>query len=247
MLTSEEKTTTINKTRMKSILSPLKPALFTMFIIILSFDLSGQDNKGNPLPHFLFPSFKEGRVIMKDGKNFSALLDYNMVEEKMITELDGIYRYSKNPLLIDTIYLENRVFVPVENAFYEVLSSGSVTFFLQNKSNFTPAGNDVGYGVKSKSVRPTQHRRFELVSVVYLYGSVAYIDLPSNGEITPASVFWASKNNKLEKFSNKKQFLKIFPEYEGELTEYIKEKNINVKSREDVIRLGNYCNEIVKK
>ncbi len=150
---------------MKSIRSSLKTTLFALLIIVLSFDLSGQDNKGNALPHFLFPSFKEGLVKMKDGKNFLTLLNYNLVEERMITELDGIYRYSKDPQVIDTIYLENRVFVPVENAFYEILSSGSVTFFLQNKSNYTPKGNEVGYGAKSQSVGRTQYSRFELSEV----------------------------------------------------------------------------------
>ena len=72
------------------------------------------------------------------------------------------------------------------------------------------------------------------------------IDLPSNVDVTPASVFWVSKNGNLEKFSTEKQFLKLFPEYQPELKEYIKKENINIRSREDVIRLGDYCNEIIK-
>jgi hypothetical protein len=231
---------------MKPIHSSFKTTLFVLIIVILSFDLSGQDNHGYPLPHFLFPSFKEGLVIMQDGKKFSTLLDYHMVDERMITELNGTYRYAKDPQLIDTIYLENRVFVPVENAFYEILSSGPVTFFLQNKSNYTPVGADVGYGAKSRSVGPTQHRRFELIPVSELGGEVVNIDLPSNVDVTPASVFWVSKNGNLEKFSTEKQFLKLFPEYQPELKEYIKKENINIRSREDVIRLGDYCNEIIK-
>lgn len=230
---------------MKPIRSSLKTTLFTLLIVFLSFDLSGQDNQGNPLPHFLFPSFKEGLVIMKDGKNFSTLLNYHMIDERMITELNGTYRYSKDPQLIDTIYLENRVFVPVENVFYEVLSSGPVTFFLQNKSNYTPKGSEVGYGAKSQSVGRTQYSRFELSDLRY-FGEVAYMDLPPNVDIKPASVFWVSKNGNLEKFSTEKQFLKLFPEYQPELKEYIKKENINIRSREDVIRLGDYCNEIIK-
>jgi len=131
-ITEKEKITIINKTEMKRIRSSLETILLTLFIV-LSLNLSGQDNKGNPLPHFLFPSFKDGLVLMKDGKIFSSLLNYNMVEEKMIIELNGTYRYSKNPQLIDTIHLGDRVFVPVENAFFEILSSGLVTFFLQRK------------------------------------------------------------------------------------------------------------------
>jgi hypothetical protein len=232
---------------MKNLSSSLKTSLFTLFIFILSFDLAGQDNKGNPLPHFLFPSFKEGIVIMKEGKDFNALLNYNMVEEKMVTEVNGVYRYSKNPQLIDSIYLENRIFVPIGDIFYEILSSGLVTFYLQNRSNLTPKGSDVGYGTKSRSVEPTQHRRFELTQVIYQYNDVAYIDLPPNVEITPASVFWVNKDGNMEKFTTEKQFLKVFPEYETELKEFIKKENIKFKSRDDMIRLGNYCNELIKK
>ncbi len=231
---------------MKSTISSLKITLLTLVIVLFSFNLSGQDNKGNPLPHFLFPTFIEGRVIMKDGSNFTTLLNYNMVEERMITELDGIYRYSKNPKLIDTIHLENRVFVPEENAFYEILSSGPVTFFQQNKSNLTSIGSEVGYGAKSRSVGPTQQKRFELIPVSELGGEVVNIDLPPNVEITPVSVFWVRMNNIFKKFSTERQFLKIFPEYNPELKEYFKKENINIKSREDVIKLGNYCNEIIK-
>ena len=186
----------------------------------LSSDLTGQDINGNPLPHFLFPSFIEGIVIMKDGVKFPAMLNYNMVEEKMVTELDGTYRYSTNPHLIESIVIEDRVFVPVKNAFYEILSAGMATFFLQHKSYFVPRGNDIGYGSKSQATGPVQYKRFELS------GDVVYLDLPPDVDISPASVFWVYNNGNLQKFNTMKQFLKIFPGYEAQLKEYIKKENI---------------------
>jgi hypothetical protein len=232
---------------MKPVRIYLRTTMVSLFIVFLSADLQGQDNQGNPLPHFLFPSFREGLVKMKDRSNFSTLLNYNMVDEKMITELNGVYRYSKDPQLIDTIIIEKRVFVPVENKFYELLSGGWVTFFLENKSLATPRGNDIGYGARSHSSAPTQYKRYELTEVIYQYGSVVNIDLPPNIDITPASVFWVKKDGNLEKYTNEKQFLKIFPEFENELKEYIKKENIKVKTREDAIKLGNYCNELIMK
>lgn len=184
---------------------------------------------------------------MKDKKNFTAMLNYNMVDEKMVTELNGVYRYSKNPQLIDSIILEGRLFVPVDNIFYEALSGGPVKFYLQHKCTFVPRGSDVGYGGKSQSVGPTQLKRYELTNVAYLYGEVVNIDLPPNVDVSPALVFWVSKNDNLEKFGTQKQLLKIFPEYETELKEFIKKENINIRSREDVARLGKFCNELVKK
>lgn len=230
---------------MKLFIYSLKSVLATSFFVIITTSIMGQDNQGNPLPHFLFPSFKEGFVKMKDGNNFTALLNYQMIDEKMITEIDNTYRYSKDPRLIDTILIENRVFVPVGNAFYEVLAGGPATFFLQNRSNYTPMGADVGYGARSRSVGRTQYSRFELSDVMYQFGEVVNIALPPNVEVTPASVFWIRKDDKFEKFSNEKQLLKILPQYESELKEYIRREKIRMKSREDLIKLGEYCNRII--
>ena len=219
-------------------------AIFTISLIFTTFQSSSQDINGNPLPHFLFPSFMEGRVLMKDGTSFTTKLDYHMVDEMMITEIDGKYRYSKDPKLIDTIYIENRIFVPVGNKFYEVLSKGPVSIFLQNRSNFTPVGADIGYGAKSRSVGRTAYRRFELVDVIAQYGEVAYMDIPPNSEVTPASVYWVRKDGSFENFSNEKQFLKIFPGSETKLKEFIRKERINMKSPADLAKLGDFCNRL---
>ena len=232
---------------MKSKYSFFKISMVPLFLLILLSDTSAQDKEGNPIPQFLFPAFKEGIVIMKDGKKISGLLNYNMAEEKMVSEVDGIYRYSKDPQYIQTIFLENRVFVPVESVFYEVLSTGTATFFLQHKCYITSKGADVGYGASSQSQGPTKMTRVELVNVVYQYGSVAYLTLPPNVNVNPASAFWVRKKDKLEKFTTQKQFLKIFPEQASELKAYIKKENIKIKTREGVIKLGDYCNELLTK
>ena len=89
-----------------------KIILFFFCFSFLTVNGKNQDNKGNPIPHFLFPQFREGIVIMKTGEKFNAKLNYNMVEERMITELEGIYRYSKNPKSIERIIIEDRMFIP---------------------------------------------------------------------------------------------------------------------------------------
>lgn len=93
---------------------------------------------------------------------------------------------------------------------------------------------------------PTKIQRFELTSVDYQYQEVVYIDLPPNVDVTPLSVYWIEKSNQLTKFSTEKQFLKIFPDKATRLKEFIKKENISFNKREDIIKLGKYCNEIIK-
>jgi hypothetical protein len=231
---------------MKLLKYSLKFVTFTLLFAFISFDILAQDNKGNPIPQFLFPGFTKGVVIMKSGSSFSSFLNYNMVDEIMVTELNGIYRYSTRPQEIDTIFLEYRKFVPVEKAFFEVLATGPATFFLQNKSYLTPVGSSVGYGMKSKSVAPTDFRRVELTSVVYQYNDVVNIDLPPNVEVTPASVYWVRMKDKMEKFTTEKQLLKIFPEKKNLIKEFVKKEKLNFRVRDNIIKLGKYCNELMK-
>ena len=104
----------------------------------------------------------------------------------------------------------------------------------------------MGYGAKNRSVGPTKTQRFELTPVTQQYGEVVKIDLPQDVDLSPASVYWVSQGDHLEKFTSEKQFLKIFPDYKEQLKQFFKDENINVRKREDVIKLGNFCNTIMK-
>lgn len=217
-----------------------------LLIIIGSLCLEAMAQTDNPLPHFMFPGFTKGVTRMKDGKTITSDLNYNMVDEILVTELNGTYRYAKDNSNIDTVYLSNKKLVPYGKIFYEVLVSGPVSLFLQNKSYFAPKGSNVGYGAKSQSVGATEFERMELnPGNNSNQWNVVNIDLPENMEVRPASVYWIRKNGAYEKFANEKQFLKIFPDQQEKLKTFIKQDKINFKKHEDLIRLVKYCNSII--
>lgn len=203
--------------------------------------ITAQSSESNNLPHFLFPEFSEGVVIMKDDKPFSTMLNYNLLEQRLVTEFNGTYRYSRDPALIDSVLIGDRVFIPVEGKFYEVISRGRFTFLVQHRATLIEEGDDVGYGVKSQSTGPTQHRRFEMNSY---WGNVAYLDIPAGGKVKTAPVFWVRQGTSLEKFSNAKQLMKIIPSHKEQIRNYNENEKINFKSPEDVNRLGKYLNTL---
>lgn len=217
----------------------------TLLFALVAFDAFAQGDSGRPLPQFMFPGFTKAVVRMKSGATFTASLNYNTVDEIMVTELNGTYRYATRAAEIDTIHLVYKKFIPVGQAFYEVIIDGPVTFLLQNKSNYTPKGSDIGYGSRSRSVAPTSYTRYELTNVSYQYNDVVKIDLPPNVEVTPASVCWVKTGDIMEKFNTENQFLKIFPERKTQLKEFIKKEKLNLRVSEDLFKLGNFCNEIM--
>jgi hypothetical protein len=217
--------------------------VLSSLIVILSLivpDLTGQTDPANQLPQFLFPVFTKSLVKMKDGRQLTATLNYNMVDEEMIFNQNGAYLALEKPKEIDTIYLQNRRFVPVGNAFYEVLSNGTACLYIQHKARYSPKGSPTAYGMTSKTLGPSKVLSMEVGN------QVRQVELPDNVEVSPATVNWVSYKKEMYKFSTEKQFLKLFPENEDKLKEFIKTNKIEIKSREDLIKLGTFCNSLVK-
>jgi hypothetical protein len=214
--------------------------LIIIIIFLFAIDLSAQTGDANTLPQFLFPKFSKSIVKMKDGNIYTAFINYNMVDEEVIFEQKGKYMALDKPELIDTVFIQNKPFIPFEKSFYEVLVKGPLSFYIQHKCKFVPVGSTTAYGMTSQTLGTTAVRTMQVGN------QVRSLDVPENVTISMASVNWVKKNNEMEKFTNERQFLKIFSEKETQLKEYIKKEKLDLKIREDLIKLGNYCNDLVK-
>ena len=212
-----------------------------LFLMVINSVVVAQDDKGKQHPQFVFPVFSSGIIVTKDGTRIEMKLNYSMVDERMITENNGVYRYLQNVDNVDTIYLQNRIFIPEGTGFYEIVANGQVPVYLQYRGMLTVQGSDVGFGMKNRSVGPTELRRYEIG-----YGDVVYIDLPPNTSVSTSPLLWVKKGSRIGKFTNKKQLIRIFPEYRTELTEYFKQNDLNLKVHEDIVKLGMYLNALVK-
>jgi hypothetical protein len=216
-------------------------SLLCFFIVIAStFQMSAQTDQKRDLPQFVFEKFTKGIVKMKAGNKYVANINYNMVDEEMIFEQKGNYLALENIKDIDTVYIQNRSFVPVGEAFYEVIAAGKATFFIQHKSRYSKEGTPTAYGITS----PTNSS----VKVTSVKGANSFrsLEVPENTTVNAASVNWVNMNGTMEKINGEKAFLKVFPEKETELKAFIKTNKISFKSREDLIKLGNYCNGLLK-
>jgi len=218
----------------------VKGSCLSIILFFLFPNLPGQTDPSNPFPQFLFPGFTKSLVKMKDGRQLTATINYNMVDEEMIFDQKGVYMALDKPQEIDTIYLRNRKFIPVEKSFYEVLNKGRITMFIQHKSRYSQKGTPTAYGMTTKTAGPTK------VLSMQVGNQVRQVELPENVEVTPATVYWAKYNNEMNKFTTEKQLLKLFPDKADKLKEFIKNSKLDIKIREDLIKLGNFCNGIVK-
>ncbi len=60
-------------------------------------------------------------VKMKSGETSNQVLNYNILTNEMIFNNAEKYLAIASPENVDTIYINNRKFIPLNNKFYEVL------------------------------------------------------------------------------------------------------------------------------
>jgi len=211
------------------------------FAVFFGFSLqlnAQKDSEKNP-PHYIFPTFTNGTVIMKGGNKKQSVLNYNTVTQEMIFEQSGKRLAMDKLETIDTVIIQDRKFIPAGKVFYEVAFVAPISLFIQHKSDITSEGKSIGYGTKKQTTSSTSYSK--LMAADGLYS----LKLPDDFYVSNTSINWVQKDESMVKFITKRQFLKIFPERENELKQYIKENNIGMKSSEDLIKLVSYCNELV--
>jgi hypothetical protein len=206
---------------------------------IVSQESFAQTAQKRELPQFLFDKFARGIVKMKAGNSYAANLNYSMVDEVMVFEQRGNYMVLDKPREIDTVFLQNRTFVPFSGAFYELVVPGKYPVYIQHKAKYVEAAKTTAYGMTSHTLAN--------VNVTGIVQGAVYrtLDIPENTTVSASPVNWISKNGEMEKLSNANQLIKIFPEKEAELKQYIKSNKPDLKEREDLIKLGKFFNEIM--
>ncbi len=197
-----------------------------------------KDSEKHP-PHYIFLTFTKGSVVMKGGNIKQSILNYNTVTQEMIFEQNGKRMALDKLETIDSVIIQDRKFIPVGEVFYEVAFVAPISLFIQHKSDITSEGKSIGYGTKKQTTSSTSYSK--LITSDGLYS----LELPDDFYISNTSINWVQKDESMVKFVTKRQFLKIFPEQEDELKQYIKENKITMKVREDLIKLVSYCNELV--
>lgn len=202
------------------------------FILLMSFEttLNAQDvNKPVLLSHYVFDSFTAGTVKVKSGIKSNQKLNYNILTGEMIYDDGGKLLAIGNPEDVDTVSINGREFIPVNNKFYEVLSNTSNPLLLEFTFSIEEPGASVGYGNATPSTNATS------LKTLIGTGSVYEVKLPDDFKVTPGYVYWIRTEGQLLKAGSVQQLIKIFPQKKSLIKELVKKNKTNFSNPMDVI------------
>lgn len=227
-------------TNINCLINAYRNVILIVIILSLSSLLTAQTTSDGLTPQFLFTDFSISKIVMKNSKSQTIMLNYNTVSEKMVYEKEGKLYDLVNLEMVDTVITHNRKFVPSGNVFHEVLLVAPISLFVQYKGELLPPGTPAGYGGTS------QVSNTKLATSVQLSSGYYNLKLPTDYIVKVDPVYWLRKENTRSSFINERQFLKIFPEKELEFKKFIKKNKIKFFRPADLVRLIEYCNELMR-
>jgi hypothetical protein len=211
-----------------------------LICVILVLPVDGQTRPDGSAPQFLYPEFTKSKVRMKNGQMQNIMLNYNTVSEKMVFQKDEKLYDMANPEMVDTVFLQDSRFVPVGKVFYRIVLVAPVAFYAQYKGELQPPGTPAGYGGTSQ-VSNTKN-----MSSVQLSSGYYNLDLPADYTVKTNITYWYSKDGNMLSFVNERQFLKLNPDKETELKQFIKQNKIKFDKHPDMVKLAGYYNQLIQ-
>jgi hypothetical protein len=226
---------------MRNFRTLLGQIILGMILLSFPFKMGAQSDTLTNLPNLLLPQFSKSVIKFKSGGTKTAMMNYDLVDQVMVM-LQGKLTFILNEHQpIDTIYIENRKFVPFQNCYYELLVKGHVTLFNQHISHLESVGTPIGYGETSQYSPPSFVR-----STTNSTNDPIRLNIPAGFKIVANLQYWIRKDNNMNGFNTKRQFKKIFPDKEKELNIFFDKNRIDISNVNDVIKLVNYCNGLYK-
>ncbi len=205
-----------------------------IYILLLLF-LTGTNvyaQEAVALSHYVFSSFSKGKVQQKNGSVDEAMLNYNVLSKEIVFESSpGQYLALANPEKVDTVFILDRKFVPVNHGFYELLTSRAWPLFLEYTCTVKEPGSDIGYGMSSVTTASPA------VKSLIQSGGAYSLKLPDGFQVVLGSVYWIFKDGKYQKVNSAKQLITAMPDKKEKINELVKKNNTNFTKRQDVIDL----------
>ena len=189
---------------------------------------------------FLFEQFIDGTVLLKSGGKEQAPLNYNTDNQQIYFIQNGQFMVLTGLEGIDTIYIQGRKFVPVENKVYEVPGNrGKIELYITYTNKMHPYTATADYNGTS---RKDNNKVSNTVSNVYVMR-------PYKGQYMTEIIthYWLRRGHSFYKANNEKQLVNVFPFKDSDaIKNYIKENNIDFSKQADVVKLVTFCNAQMK-
>ena len=210
----------------------VRKSIFTIgYFFLLAFSLQAQDTTGQST--YLLDRFVPGSVLLKSGRIEQAALNYDAALQGIAFEKDGKHYNLTGLETIDTVYINDRKFIPATSLFYELATIAPVELYATYSCKMQPVKATAD---NNGSSRKTLNQVSNTVSEVYLnrpYRAGYAMEFRKH--------FWLKRYRDFYKVSTARQVIKLFPKKETAIKDFVKTNNTDFSNQNDVVKLLSFC------
>lgn len=214
----------------------MKRILFTLLIWIGFFSLVLSQHN---LSEYLFDDYKDATVHFKGNLKSNERVNYNLLNGKLyfIDKHDNKIKVVSDIEKIAFIKVRDRNFLLDNDGLKEVVSTLPLVYVKYNaKSRRKPS--KAAYGGTSQVSSSANYTELRDG------GSHAFLKNDDVEIFLHYNEYWIEKDGKKKKFTQFKQFIKIYSGHKEQLEQYIKDNNINFEDAEAIVELCRYAENL---
>lgn len=190
-----------------------------------------QPSNAVKLVQYVFDAFMPGTIKMKSGEIYKQNLNYNIITNEMVFDDNGKYAAIAEPQNVDTVYISDRKYIPLENKFYEVLVGGNMPLLYESTASVSEPGVATGYGGTTTTSAASSFQS------LMRDGGAYNLKLPDGYTVISKHEFYIKKDGHLEKAGSEKHLSKVFPDKKDMIKDVSKKNHTDFSKRDDVAAL----------
>lgn len=216
----------------------MKPFIYSLCCFAwLTLEIVAAQEKTNlPGGTFLFDTFTQGKVVMKNKLATRALFNYDCVRQQLHFMDRNQEMILENTATIDTLYIGERKFIPRQTRFLECIPAGSTVLLVDWKAKIYNQGKKgaMGFvsqagGIEKMDVGQMQNRGHDRTS-----NDVNIVKY--------TNTYFFSLDGKSKQFTSPKSFLKLFPQaHKDTLQAFYQEQSVRMEDPLSVARWVAYA------
>jgi len=211
----------------------MKFAILTLTLTVFGLGASAQ------VSPYVFPDFVKASVLQKNGAAADGTLDYNTISQEMLFLQDGV-KTVLDMSNVDTIYLQDKKFVPVSGAIcYQKLTETKIPLYVQLINKPLLHGRNPDLAEQANNTITSSQ------GIVNAKTTSAKYDMKfaEGYTLEPLSVYYFQKGKSFTKIDDLKKVIKLFPDKEAAITAFVKENHTDLKNADDLAKLNIFCNK----
>lgn len=190
----------------------------------------------------LFDSFVTGKIHFKNHAVTTASMNYDAGHGRILYQQNEELMELTNSFMVDSVSFGQRQFIPMGKSYAEKIPTEHGTVYVNWVLKDVNVGSKGAYGMPTHGkVESLKSYDFGLSSETYTAYDKQAVKSTDMFRRKNANTYYISVNGEMKEIKSTKQLIKLYPQKEKEIRQYMSDTKVNLKEPYKALQLLDFC------